>query len=412
MLSRFLGFLVLALSGILSLGAYDSFVQKHLSTPTELVLPLFHLVAGFGLIRSKSWARYLTFFISGFYILLGILTFKHILSPSALIPADPLIRFLPTAFFRWNLSIISAAVFFVLPVLLMLYLSLNSTASRFEPWLQERFIWSAPFLVILAASFVFSYGFLTAPRLSYFFVQEETRHVLGFWMPPLYAQILRYIEFFLPLILALGLATGGFIIWSLTFVEVLLYWLPFLWNGLPPAELHSFKFLFFGFGWVFVGAVLLIHVRFFWNQRAWLEKRVAPKPESKGLIGEGLKPVGDSFPTAKKSWLMQHIVRRKWLYLFLIVDSIAAAIYFGREDWSLLPTKKTHSQFSLQKPSFRFEGSSIDSQGTYAIIQGKIVQIGAIVNGYRIEAIEAHRVLVSKEGKHYWLDEKGSLKEI
>ena len=64
----------------------------------------------------------------------------------------------------------------------------------------------------------------------------------------------------------------------------------------------------------------------------------------------------------------------------------------------------------MPKPELRLEGSSIDSQGTYAVIQGTIVQAGAVVNGYRIEEIQAHRVLVSKEGKKYWLDEKGNLK--
>ena len=405
MLIRLISALMFVLGGVFSFGAYTSiWGGTQIKTISFVLIPLAHFFAGFGLLRLKSWARYWTFSIAFFYLCLGFLDFRDVLSIIDFIPIVPLVEYLPISFLRWNPSIVLVVSLFIFPLFVMVCLSLKRVAVKFESWLGGNLSWSAPSGVVLAAAFIFSYAFLANSQVSSFLGHEE-RRIFGFSLAPFYGQFLRYAEFCLPVILAFSLVSSGRLVWCLTLGFALYYWLPTLLNNGQLYYPNQFSFLFFGIGWFLVASVLLLHWRFFLQQAGWLERQTAPKPS----VDEPFV-LGDELQEKSSQNVFRTVVQNR-VYLILISLLIGGVIfgtvfYFwgGRESQTI---QKIRAESVLTGPIFRLEGSSIDRQGAYAIINGNVVKGGAVIQGYRVEAIEAHRVLFSKDGKRYWLDDEG-----
>lgn len=410
MLSQLVGFLNLIVGVIFAFGTYLAFVDKHINTIAFVILPFAHLLAGIGLLRYKSWSRYFVCSLAIFYGVLGILSLKDALPLMDYIPIVPLVRYIPISVLGWFAPWLGVSIFLILiPMFCVLLLSSKMVAARFESWLGGRFSWSAPFPVILASGFIFSYALLIQSRLS-FFLLSEGRNLFGFQLSPLQNQMLHYVEFYFPLVLAFGLTGGGKLVFYGTLVLALYHWIPFFTSDTKPVLLRDFDFVFFGAGWALTALLLLIYRSFFLGRGIWLEKRGISQPKGEAApIGETLKPVEEK---AKPRFALD----RRWVYLILAIAFVSfvsgSVVYLWLSGKLNFSKGKRKQSISLGMPHFRFEGSSIDRHGTFAVIQGNVVQVGQTVQGYRVEAIESDRVLLSKEGKHYSLDAQGNLKPI
>ena len=98
--------------------------------------------------------------------------------------------------------------------------------------------------------------------------------------------------------------------------------------------------------------------------------------------------------------------------LVLIGIVIGSALFFSQGKFGKTKTISKKSLVSVSVPTFRVEGISIDRGGSLAVIEGSVVKEGQEVKGYQVEKIEPSRVLLSKEGLRYWLDDKGQLKSL
>src|SRR3989338_8037615 len=105
MLIPWLGLFLFLLGSAFSFGAWRAFGAGQIKTVSAVFIPLALLSAGFGLIRSRPWARHLAFCLCAFYIGLGILVLSGVLSLGDFILIKPLMKHLPTAFIRLNSSL-------------------------------------------------------------------------------------------------------------------------------------------------------------------------------------------------------------------------------------------------------------------------------------------------------------------
>ena len=413
MFIQFLGLLVFAVGSVMAFGVYGAFQAVQVKTISVILIPLLHLWVGFGLVRWKNRARYRTFCLCSFYLFLGILSFAGVLSAVDFIPIVSLIEYIPEKFLQMNPSVIRAISLFVVPILVMLFLSLKSVAAKFEPMFKGYFAWGDPPLgVVLAGAVIFSYSFLVPSEISFFIARQE-RSIFGFPLMAFYGRLLRYVEFFLPLVLTFGLASGGRLIWALTLASVFYYWSSPIFNGALPSHLNDVRFLLFGIGWFFVAFILLYHRRFFLNQRKWLEERANIKLRLSGPL-ELHQPAADTesrLGHERRTLFGGRMNRARFIFFSLLIATafFGGIFYFwNQKSPKPIPEIATVPEPASLKPAFRLEGLSVDAHGAYAIIDGSVVQIGTVVQGYQIEAIEQHRIILSKEGKHYWLDDEGN----
>ena len=92
----------------------------------------------------------------------------------------------------------------------------------------------------------------------------------------------------------------------------------------------------------------------------------------------------------------------------LAVGTVATAVIFYL---SLGPRSQKAEKISpapVARPSIRLQGTSVDQQGAVALVDGEILKVGQTVEGYRIEAIEKNRILLSKGSLKQWLDREGN----
>lgn len=395
---RLLSVLLFAIGAAFSFGVWRTFpaVPK---TVTFVFLPLLHLAVGAGLWMGKPTARSAAFFLALFYMFLGILVWNKTVLAIDFIPIVPLVEFIPTQVLRLDVSLVKGLGFFALPLAVVLILSLRSVGFSFEPFLQGRFSWSTPFSLLLASAFIFSYSLLAVSETN-FFLGGTGRSLFGYSLNPAAEKAVSYAEFCLPFILAFAFTAGEIWAWLFGLVYGVYYWLPYLVGGFRPDDLHDFKFLFFGAGWLLTALVLLFSWPFFWKQELWAECRAAGK--------------------------------RNWFYsiLFLILAGGVAAgavlyLFPGlktlrlpypeqiKKSVSSAPAGETIAKPAPPpEPKLRLEGTSIDSQGAYALINGELVKAGALVNGFRVETVGRNEVILSKEGKHYRLARDGQLKGL
>ncbi|MBI4372211.1 MAG: hypothetical protein HY585_00615 [Candidatus Omnitrophica bacterium] len=270
----FLGWILIALGTATAFGAYEIVRINQLNTLAVIVLPLMYLAAGVGLLRFKGWTRYLVAALASFHVLLGILSLKEIVTFADFFPIVPIIEWIPSSVLRQNpFSSLTMLIIshFVIPFLIVSYLSLKHVAVQFESWLQGNFSWGAPCLVVLASGFIFSFTLLNSSEVGRFF-SPQSRVFFGFTLTPVQGVVSHHVEFYLLLLLSFGLISGGRAMWILTVIFALNYWFPFA-SGKTYLSTSSFEFLFFGIGWILTVLVLLIHWKFFWLQTAWLESR-------------------------------------------------------------------------------------------------------------------------------------------
>ena len=161
----------------------------------------------------------------------------------------------------------------------------------------------------------------------------------------------------------------------------------YYWFSLPD----SGPYLLFKTGWVVLGSILLVHGRFFWDSTAWLKRRLS----------------------SKENWFA--------IILFALIFAATAfgmSFYFWKQSRLQIssPTSESSAPSEaklefVRKPRLKLQGISIDATGTYAIVNGDVVQVGGVINGYRLEVIEKNRILISQGNVHYWLDREGHLEE-
>ncbi|MBI4358519.1 MAG: hypothetical protein HY584_04400 [Candidatus Omnitrophica bacterium] len=404
-----LGFANLSLGLAMAFAAYRVVTSGQLENLSQILIPLSHLFVGYGFIRWSGWVRYWAVSLSCFYLVLGILGFTETLLVIDFIPIVPLVEFIPVTLLRWwNPVVGSTLLFFVFPVCIAAYLSVKNVAVTFESWLGGRFSWGAPFLVVLASAFIFTYAMLYASQIS-FFMDPQPKSIFGFSLAPGHGQILRHVEFYLPLVLALGFTSGGLMPWVLALMFALYYWLPLLFGADHAAGPDHFKFLFFGIGWACVALIALFYSRFFWRPRAWLDKRAVYLPKGGDLI-EAKEATGQPQAPARFGNSVTNFFRGRAMPLLVLFGLgavlLGTALYF----WSgerMEKRMKPKPPMESSEPTIKLEGVSIDSQGAYAIINGEVVTVGDRVQGYEVEAIKADRVLISKDGKQYRLDQEG-----
>src|SRR3989338_2356949 len=271
---QILGYFILFIGVALAFGAYRAVTTGEIETITAVLIPAIHFSAALGLRYRRDDSRYLAFVLACFYILLGILSFRGAVSAIHFIPIVPLVEFIPDTFLRWNVSVMAAVSFFVLPALGAVFLNLKVVAANFDEELEGLFSWSAPLLVVFVSAFPVIYSLLLYGRLD-FFVDPEARVIFGYSILGWASGVFSALVFLLPIALAFGLRGGERWAWVVTLVYGGAWWFPFFRDGMPASRLRHFEFLFYGAGWTAVAFVLLIHWQYFWQYDAWREKRVA-----------------------------------------------------------------------------------------------------------------------------------------
>ena len=284
--TRLLGLFIFSIGALFTYAFYRSYDHLWIETISMVLIPVIHLGAGFGLFGFKGWARYWGFSLCGFYVMLGTLSHLKLLSLADFIPLVPIIDLLPARFLKFDDTLVSIVCFFVVPIAILLFLSLKKEAVRFDPWLQGRFSWGSPALVLMSSAFVFSYALFETSDLSYF-TREEARTFFGYSLSPVHAKFLRYAEFYLPLVVSVGLVSGSRVIWFLAGVLCFYYWSPYLLEHFPRSYLKNAKFLFYGVGWLIVAATLLLYWKFFWEHSIWHEERLQIKSATEGGLESG-----------------------------------------------------------------------------------------------------------------------------
>jgi hypothetical protein len=156
----------------------------------------------------------------------------------------------------------------------------------------------------------------------------------------------------------------------------------------------------------------ICHWKFFWFQKAWFEAR----QKNHEARSESILPSVPAGVSAQKPARTRQILILIGVIAFFII-ALSAFVFFLKSIKSAVPTaaKEKKSQavgvVAVEERSFYLEGTSVDSQGSYAIVNGEVLKTGDMVKGYRIEAIRSRSVELSKEGNHYQLDEQGNLKQ-
>lgn len=444
---QILGYFILFIGVALAFGAYRAVTSHEIETITAVLIPAAHLAAGIGLTYRQDSSRYLAFVLSCFYALLGILSFQGILEASDFIPIVPLIEFIPEVLLRWNLSVMLVLSFFVLPTLVALFLSLKPVAANFDETLEGLFSWNAPLLVVEVSAFLIIYSLLASSRLD-FFASPEERIIFGYSLTEWPGRVVNGFVFLFPMALAVGLRRGERWAWVASLLYGGVWWFPFFRDGMPASRLRDFEFLFYGAGWAIVVLVLLIYWQYFWQYDAWREKRVAKvhrlgkfisEPTEVGAIDAasrahqqaaqsrqesplhpGEEPVAAHRPEVSKKIVFFVLLLMVVSGVIILVVSWSAAPFFvswlddAKQEWpkpgehaEVMPAgvdaaEEVGATQELSLHQIRVEGTSVDPQGSYAIVNGEVVQIGERVQGYRVEAIERNRVLLSKDGESKW----------
>lgn len=393
-LIRFLSLVLLASGGVLCLSTYrlialnpNRFVQL-----SQAVIPILHVITGWGLFQGRNWSRHFTFFLALFYLMLGLLISQHVFSAVHFLPVISLVEFLPSEFFRIPPAVYLITCFWVLPLFALWFLSLRSVARAFDRDLDGRFSWNAPVAVIVAGHLVLVYALLIHSEID-FFIRQEPRTILGFSLEPLQGQIIRYLEFYLPLVLGLGFLTATS--WTLFLAPFLAvyYWLPYLTDTPAAAYLRNVQVIIFGAGWIFILFTGIFYWPFLTNSRQWIEQRSQGKLSLLRLFAFRL--ISCALVLAAGGLMIQRQI---------LVDRARAVARAKVQD--------RQSEAGVLRLPFKLEGTSIDAHGAYAIVDGRVIQAGAIVAGFKIEAVEASRILVSKESHRYWLDDHGRITNV
>src|SRR3990167_5500143 len=116
MIVQVLGFFLLITGAVLSFGAYEAISEGQIKTISQVLIPLIQISAGFGLIRSKSWSRYLVVSLSFFYLMLAFLVSQNILVLFDFLPLISLVKYVPNVLLQLNQTTLSIIFFLLLPV--------------------------------------------------------------------------------------------------------------------------------------------------------------------------------------------------------------------------------------------------------------------------------------------------------
>ena len=202
--------------------------------------------------------------------------------------------------------------------------------------------------------------------------------------------------------MSVGLVSGSRVVWFLAGALCFYYWSPYLLEHFPRSYLKNTKFLFYGVGWLVVAATLLLYWKFFWEHSFWHEERLQIKSATEG--GLELKEVGSG--TKGKGLGAK---RLNWIAALFAVFVLAAAAFSYLRWWTPSAPVSESRETQVSEPELKFEGSVADTSGSSAVINGSLVQAGSEILGYRVEEIQTHQVILSKEGKRYSLDDQGNL---
>ncbi len=447
MLIRLIGFILAATGAALSFGAYKAFSLGQVETITAILIPSVQLSAGLGVFFLRNPARYFAFMVCCFYAMLGVLSLRGVASPIDFVPFVPLIEYIPSLVLNLDHEMISIVCFFVLPVLAALFLTSPKIAQGFDFELKGLYSWHAPILVMIASGFITSSALINLSRIDQF-IHPESRVLFGFSLSASQNQILLGVEFMTPILIGFGLTFAQKWAWSSALLMAGSYWFPFIQKGLGAADFSDFSFLFFGTSWAIVVLTLLIHLRFFFQHDAWVERREAKGRDLVPGHAEWASTVSGAsipFPGAPPPASTMHQEKKKKHFSIVPILFVLAAVggmlfYLNTqrsflEKLTSLVSKKSDgitetpverkskpnsglksapkfSRGSIQETPaspeaspelLRLEGVSVDAQGSYAIINDQVIQVGGEIDGFLVETIEPHRVLLSKDGEKKWL---------
>ncbi len=390
-----LGFVILLIGGVLSFGLYRVFTltPTELATVAQMVIPLVHVGAGYGLMSGKDAGRQVSVYLAVFYVTLGTLVAAGVAKAVDYLPLVPVIEFLPAPVLQWDAGLVSILCFFVFPIFLILFLNLRIVAFRYDATLKGELSWHAPFPVILTGAFIFAFSLLSLSQLS-FFTRPEGRTIFGLELTPAHGQAARCAEFFIPFLISLWLLMGRGLSWLFAFILGIYFcWAPLAVKGSEAFHLMDTQFSIYAVGWVFVLLSLLFYWEFFWNVEEWNQRVRAGK--EKGV----------------RTFLF-------WLSFFVAAGIVGAPRLFQlRLNFAGAPKPASSGPVVVEEvpeaagPKLHLEGTSIDSHGAYAVIESNLVKIGDHVAGYQVEDIQRNLVLLSKDNVLYELDLSGKLKE-
>jgi len=394
---RVLGVSTLAMGVVLLFGAYQIIVGLELATKTQALIPILHLFAGIGLIRLKNWGRDAALFLTSLYLFLGMLVLLGDLTVIHFVPIIPIFEYIPTAIFQLDVHLVSFVTLVVVPIAVFVFLSMRSTARIFDSALGGHFAWGAPFLVVLASIYLFSYPFLSSAALMLTDVTEGLL-VAGHTPTELGIAVFGAFEFVLPVLLAIGLRTGGRVMWFFTLAVCIYYGISVFWSRAPGESLFALQTLFFKGGWLFVFLVLLVHWWFFWHHLEWSRRR-ALRYES---------------PIYVERWWELHILKRvPWLYP-AFVFFLAACVLGGTgylHFWKKAKLKEVRELSEIPEPAPvlpKLGGTFSGDVTVSAIVGGQVVEVGSEVAGYRVAVIEPERVQLIRGDEMVWIEKEAS----
>lgn len=394
LLIRFAGFFIFLTGLVLGYSFYRilHYSPFQFLTATQAIIPIVHVGAGLGLMTRSEFGRQLSVYLSVFYLLLEAFIASRIVEVTYFLPIAPMIGYLPISVLRWNFQPIAIACFVVLPLFLLLALNVKAIAFQFDPNLKGEVAWKAPFSVVFSGAFIFAFSLLTTSQIA-FILKAEPRSIFGIGLSPYQAQISRCAEFYAPFVLSMWILIGRRLTWFFAFLMSAYFcWIPLALDPLGAGYLKDIKFVIFSVGWFIVVLSLSVYWQFFWNREDWLEETQQGKS--------------------------RRLSKLLFIFLFLLFLVVATFPYLLSVNQAASIPKtveepeKAHGASSEIFPSLKFQGSSIDAQGTYAVIDGQLVKAGMEIEGYKIEKIERRGALISKDGKRFWIDNLGHVESV
>jgi hypothetical protein len=442
MIIKLVGLIIFASGGALSFGVYRAVQLQQIETLTAVLIPSFQLSAGMGVFMSKSPGRYFSFVLCCFYVMIGILGLRGAISPVEFIPFVPLVEYIPPQVLKIDNELISIACYFVIPVFIALVLCSKAVAQHFDYDLKGQYSWNAPILVMLASSFVICASFLTNTNLDAF-RNATPQTFFGFSLDKIQVQTLMALQFVFPIILGFGFSLAQKWAWLLLLVMGFTDFGPFVLAGFPKDLLDDFGFMFFRSGWLFVVLSAFVHWRFFLSHDSWIDRREArfyassnPRAAYVATLS-GISPEDPTIPQEPVAAPVPAAPERRRIRLLPIIIVVfligGAAFWFFRTQSSLVDMLNSRERntsikeepltpsevgrqggnakagdSSIQETpasidAIRLQGTSVDPQGSYAIINDEVIEEGRSVKGHQVLKIESNRVLISKDGNERWL---------
>jgi len=344
---------------------------------------------------AARWSRHWMVFLASFYISLGFLSLAGEASVVKHLPIVALIEYIPIQILKWNMKWVFVICLFVLPVFTVVFLSVPRIASQFESHLKAPIAWSTPFPVVLSAAWIVVFSFLALSEVR-LLTSPASRVIFGVTLKPPSTQAVFLLWFYIPIVLAVAMCGGSRVGWIGSLLCGGAFWSSVFVGETQWYLLNEFEFLFLGTGWLFVVLSLLFHIPYFWQHQDWVQSR-----------GLG-------------RW--QRLKTPLFAMLAVMLVVTMAGLHFlhfrpiSRTYRKPSPALERWIELSQQEEDRKdiliLGGTSVDAQGSFAIINDEVVQPGMLVNDYLLEEVADGRVRLSKGGATYWLDHEGNFEAV